>query len=110
MSCIRKTPRGTRDYSIDSKLLTNQLLYQLSYAGFGGRIIRILARHSKGEYHGLSSSRAGGRAAQQDLFLAVELNDLAGALAGRQANIDEIDRPVPKPGCDIGVQSERLGL
>ena len=38
------TKSRTRDL-----LITNQLLYQLSYVGFGGRIIRILALYGKGE-------------------------------------------------------------
>ena len=47
------TKSRTRDL-----LITNQLLYQLSYVGFGGRIIRILALYGKGEYH-LSSEIVG---------------------------------------------------
>ncbi len=100
---------GTKSRTRDL-LITNQLLYQLSYAGFGGRIIRILACHGKRKYHGSPGLRAGGRISQQDLFLTVAIDDLAGALARRQTDIDEKDRPVPEPWRDIGVKSERLGL
>ena len=63
-------------------LITNQLLYQLSYAGEGGELFAILPGHTRPSV-ALSCLRAGRRIAQHDLVLAVLFDDRTRAPAWR---------------------------
>ncbi len=80
---------GTKSRTRDLRF-TKPLLYQLSYAGFGGRIIRILNARGKGEFHGLKDGCHGPltawtsrRVSQLDRVLSITLDHLAGSLARR---------------------------
>ena len=61
-------------------LITNQLLYQLSYAGKGGELFAILRSQTRPSV-ALLCLRAGRRIAQHDLVLAVLFDDRARAPA-----------------------------
>ncbi len=73
---------GTKSRTRDLRF-TKPLLYQLSYAGLGERIIRILPARGKDECRGLLCAWAGRRITQPDRILTVARDDLAGSLAGR---------------------------
>ncbi len=107
---IRKNPRRSRDCSIDRKLFTNQLLYQLSYAGIVGRAIREAAElfSFRGGLTRVLSTllRTGCSIPKQDAFLAVSLNDCTGALAGRQTDVDEKDSAGTRSRGYLGWQSQ----
>ncbi len=76
----------------------------------GERIIRILPCRGKNKRQHLACLWAGRRVSQQDLFLAVTLDNLASAFARRQSDVDVENRSVPDTGCNVGVKPERFGL
>ena len=90
-------------------LITNQLLYQLSYAGAWMIDGAIIGRWRRGDKRparktGLILARAGRAVPQQHVFLAVFLDDGAGAAPGRQADVDKKHGRVPHARRDIGRQ------
>ena len=101
---------GTRSRTRDL-LITNQLLYQLSYAGGrrpraarGGRIIGFSGLSDKGSRFRLLRTR--GQLAQQDLLFAVSLDDRTCATAWRKSHVDKIDGPVSHSRRNVSRQLE----
>ena len=74
-------------------------------SALGGELFAFWSSMARANITNLARLRAGGRISQQDLFLAVALDDIAGTLAGWQANIDEVHLAITKERRNIGIEA-----